>query len=639
MSGRQRRVERSVMLFTRGLRVHDNPALAAAAGAGEVIPLFVLDPVLLEGRSKSPNRARFLAESLLDLDRALRSRGGRLVLRSGDPVEEAVCVVRQWGASKLHLARDVSAYAGRRRQRLEAPCRATGCAVLEHAGISIVPAGSVLPGGGGDHFKVLTPYWRAWQSTIHRPELPAPRRLHVPEQLGSQGGLEQLPQPTTACSPRLPRGGEAAGRRRLDAWLRQDGDRYAALHDAMADDATSRLSPYLHFGSLSPGEVARRVERRGGGEAFLRQLCWRDFYQQVLAAPPDLPTRDYRGRGGRWREDPASLAAWREGRTGCPVVDAGMRQLRREGWMHNRARLLVASFLVKDLGIDWRLGAAHFFEWLVDGDAANNAGNWQWVAGTGNDPRPNRVFNPLRQALRFDPRGDYVRRYIPELREVEGPAVHEPWRLPAEERKRLAYPNRIVNHDAAAHAFRRERGGHFGGQGVAASEERCEMNQRGQAGGERATNVVEMNSPVVERLLREPAQTLVEGGLVLRVVETHGRQSGKVRRTPLGVVRQEGHSYLISPQPARAWVRNLDANPECALLGGGRREECRAVRATPDQAVEAALLYLDVVRAPWAREAFPFPPGAPPETVHDRLDRVAVFRLVGAEIAPWDDAA
>ncbi len=213
-------------------------------------------------------------------------------------------------------------------------------------------------------------------------------------------------------------------------------------------------SPYLHFGCVSPLELALRLGDREGGEAFVRQLCWRDFHHQVTASFGAIATDEYRPRGDRWRRRTADLDAWKEGRTGYPIVDAGMRQLRREGWMHNRARLITASFLTKDLYVDWRLGAGHFMRWLVDGDVANNSGNWQWVAGTGNDTRPHRVFNPLRQAERFDPSGDYVRRYVPELASVAGPAVHRPWMLPATQRAALDYPEPIVDHDEAVARFR-----------------------------------------------------------------------------------------------------------------------------------------------------------------------------------------
>ena len=233
--------------------------------------------------------------------------------------------------------------------------------------------------------------------------------------------------------------------------------RYDHSHDDLAADATSRLSPYLHFGCLSPLEVAERASAVAVGASFVRQLAWRDFYHQLLDARPETSHDDMRARGDRWRKDEEGLAAWKEGRTGYPIVDAGMRQLLREGFIHNRARLITASFLTKDLYVDWREGAGHYLDWLVDGDVANNSGNWQWVAGTGADTRPNRVFNPIRQAKRFDPRGEYVRRYVPELAGIGDATVHEPWKLEAAERAGLDYPEPIVDHAEATARFLRRR--------------------------------------------------------------------------------------------------------------------------------------------------------------------------------------
>jgi deoxyribodipyrimidine photo-lyase len=198
-----------------------------------------------------------------------------------------------------------------------------------------------------------------------------------------------------------------------------------------------------------------------GAEAFVRQVAWRDFHHQVLAARPDSSRRDYRGHGDRWRDDRAAFdafEAWKDGRTGYPIVDAGMRQLRAEGWMHNRARLIVGSFLTKTLYVDWRWGADHFLDLLVDGDVANNQMNWQWVAGTGTDTRPHRVLNPIAQARRYDPAGVYVRRHVPELAGVDGAAVHQPWKLDEDVRRSLDYPAPIVDLGEGLHRFRAARG-------------------------------------------------------------------------------------------------------------------------------------------------------------------------------------
>ncbi|MFB7509847.1 FAD-binding domain-containing protein, partial [Streptomyces broussonetiae] len=220
-------------------------------------------------------------------------------------------------------------------------------------------------------------------------------------------------------------------------------------------------SPHLHFGTLSPVELVHRARKAGGpgAEAFVRQLAWRDFHRQVLAARPAAAVTDYRTRRDRWRSERtarADIEAWREGRTGFPVIDAAMRQLRHEGWMHNRGRLLTASFLTKTLYVDWRVGARHFLELLVDGDLANNQLNWQWVAGTGTDTRPNRVLNPVAQGRRHDPDGAYVRRWVPELAGVAGAAVHEPWKL--RDRAGISgYPDRVVDLADGLARFRQAR--------------------------------------------------------------------------------------------------------------------------------------------------------------------------------------
>jgi deoxyribodipyrimidine photo-lyase len=432
----------AIVLFNRDLRIHDHPALVEVARtAGLVVPLFVLDDGLIRSDFAAPNRLGFLLESLADLDRALKERGAALVVRRGDVVRETIALARESGAEAIHLSDDVSSYAHARLARL----RQERIAVHVHPGVTVVPPGDLRP-AHSDHFRVFTPYWRRWREQPLRPVHAPPRRLRLPGAI-SPGRLPGLAELTRGgASPELPAGGETAARRRLGAWVRAGLGRYGERHDDLAADGTSRLSPYLRFGCLSPRELLERVAGRPGAEPFVRQLCWRDFHQQVTAAYPQMPRADYRPRSRRWRDHDEALAAWKQGHTGYPLVDAGMRQLAREGWMHNRARLVTASFLTRDLGIDWRAGARHFWDLLVDGEIANNAGNWQWVAGTGNDTRPNRVLNPLRQAHRFDPAGDYVRRYVPELAQISGPAVHEPWRLPAGKRP-ADYAEPIIDRD------------------------------------------------------------------------------------------------------------------------------------------------------------------------------------------------
>ena len=447
----------AVVLFTRDLRVHDHPALASAVAMAErVVPLFVLDDALLRRHFAGPNRLAFLLDSLRDLDATLRRLGGRLILRRGDPVREAVAVAKAVGARIVLTSADVSAYARSRERRLAEGCAEIGAEVRLCAGVAVVAAGDLTP-ASADHFRVFTPYWNRWLATPVRALAARPGRLVLPRALHG-GHVPELPEVTSGMPSRsLPGGGETRARARLAAWLRDGIARYPERHDEVALDGTSRLSPFLHLGCLSPAEVARVVADRPGGEAFLRQLCWRDFHHQVTAAFPRIAREDYRPRARRWDDDAELLASWKDGRTGYPLVDAGMRQLREEGWMHNRARLVTASFLVKELRLDWRLGAAHFFDLLVDGDIASNAGNWQWVAGTGNDTRPDRMFNPVRQSRRFDPRGDYIRRWVPELAGLRDGHVHEPWRLDSTARRRLEYPARLVDHASIAATSQRRR--------------------------------------------------------------------------------------------------------------------------------------------------------------------------------------
>lgn len=452
----------AVVLFTSDLRLHDHPPLRAAQrAADEVVPLFVLDPGVAAAGFDAPNRRAFLADCLTDLDEGLRERGGRLVVRSGPVVREVAAVVAESGAREVHIAAGVTGFAHRREEALRAELDGAGVALHAHdTVITAVAPGTVTP-TGSDHYAVFTPYFRRWSQERLRSPGGAPRAVRVPD--GVRGQRPPARSAVEGVSPELPRGGETAGRHRFLDWERSGLDSYEDLHDDLAADGTSRLSPYLHFGALSPVELVARARACGGpgAEAFVRQLCWRDFHHQVLAARPDASSADYRTRHDRWRrtdEAREEVDAWREGRTGYPVVDAAMRQLRHEGWMHNRARLLVASFLTKTLYVDWRVGAAHFLDLLVDGDVVNNQLNWQWVAGTGTDTRPHRVLNPVVQGKRFDPRGAYVRRWVPELRDVDDRFVHEPWRMPAEERAAVDYPEPLVDLADGLARFKHARG-------------------------------------------------------------------------------------------------------------------------------------------------------------------------------------
>jgi len=362
-----------------------------------------------------------------------------------------MAVVARTQATSIHVSEDVSSRARSRTERLREAARRSRVSVDVHHGITVVPPAELRPSTGGDSYQVFTPYLRRWLEAPWRPVDRAPR--HIPPVVGLQlQGIEALDSLVPAGrSQNVIAGGESAARRRLDAFIGNGLEQYDDRRDDLAGDDTSRLSADLHFGCLSPLETAVRVRPLEGGGAFVRQLCWRDFFHQILAARPDSASNDLRGGGRRWNDDRRAFEAWRDGRTGFPVIDAAMRQLAHEGFMPNRARMIVASFLTKDLYIDWRLGAAHFMSLLVDGDVANNQLNWQWVAGTGTDTNPNRVFNPTVQGRRFDPTGEYVRRHVAELTGLDEREIHSP---DMATRRRLGYPAPIVDHQEAVEEYR-----------------------------------------------------------------------------------------------------------------------------------------------------------------------------------------
>ena len=432
-------METAIVVFTRDLRLHDNPALAAACRqAAHVVPAFVVHQPLI---ALSPNRARFLRDCLADVRQGLRERQADLVIRQGDPVAEVMRLAAETGVQGIFIAGDVSHYADRRREGLARECARHRLQLTVTPGLTVVSPGELRP-AGGDHYQVFTPYWRAWAAATWRRPVPAPEIVRLPA--GLRAG--SFPPNAQADSPALAPGGEGAAQQRAERWLRDGLAGYAGNHDALAADRTSRLSACLRFGCLSPLALASAARRQPGGEELCRQLAWRDFFYQVTAAFPDMARKDYRAAAdGRWNHDEDALDAWRAGRTGVPIVDAGLRQLAAEGFMHNRARMITASFLTRNLRIDWRHGYRHFGRLLADGDVACNAGNWQWVAGTGNNRRPNRVLNPLRQARRFDRAGDYVRRYVPELAGVAAEHIQAPWQLPPGQRRQLGYPAPVVD--------------------------------------------------------------------------------------------------------------------------------------------------------------------------------------------------
>ncbi len=429
------------MWFRRDLRLRDNPALRAAAEHGPVLGLFVLDPGLW--RNAGPARRAWLAACLRSLDESI---DGRLCVRMGRASSLVPQLATEVGARSVHVSNDFTPY-GRARDRAVVdalPDSVEGVAT----GTPYAVAPGTVTNGSGEPYKVFTPFSKAWRGTGWDDPAPAPRgvdwlRAEDDQRVGNllDKALRDTPAP-------LPTAGEDAAKRRLDAFLDHDLAEYDEVRDDPAADRTSRLSPYLKYGVLHPRQVL--AETAGspskGARTFESELAWRDFYADVLLHHPRSAWEDLKPVSGLTYDDAdEDVEAWKQGRTGFPVVDAGMRQLLAEGWMHNRVRMITASFLTKDLHVWWPVGARHFLDHLVDGDLASNNHGWQWVAGTGTDASPYfRVFNPITQGLRFDPEGEYVRRWVPELAHLPGKAAHEPW--DAEDGYAKGYPRRIIDH-------------------------------------------------------------------------------------------------------------------------------------------------------------------------------------------------
>ena len=433
-----------VLWFRRDLRLADHPALLAALdGADRVVPLFVLDDALL-GPS-GPNRRAFLFTALRDLE---RRTGGALRVVAGRPAEVVRRVVEETGADAVHVSSDHGPY-GRARDAEAADALGEVPLVATGSPYGVTP-GRLLK-ADGTPYRVFTPFLRAW--TEHGIRKPAPEPTEVP---WSDGGVTTDGVPEPPESVPLPETTEEGARR---AWEGFRDDGLAGYHETRSTaDGTSRMSPYLRWGLLHPRTLHADLGQGKGAQVYRSELVWRDFYADVLWHEPRSARWDLTQALARIDHDQPGpeLAAWEEGRTGYPYVDAAMRQLRAEGWLPNRARMVVASFLTKDLHLRWQLGARHFMRHLLDGDLASNQHGWQWVAGTGTDASPyHRVFNPVKQGLDHDPDGDYVRRWVPELAALPGPAIHEPWRA---ERLPDGYPERVVDHAAArAEALERYR--------------------------------------------------------------------------------------------------------------------------------------------------------------------------------------
>ncbi|MHC1783248.1 MAG: deoxyribodipyrimidine photo-lyase [Anaerolineaceae bacterium] len=438
----------SIWWIRKDLRLEDARALnTALAGGAPLTPLFILDPVLY---SNCPEiRKNFLLDGLRMLDLNLRRRGSRLVIRSGRPLDVLGEVLLEGGGGQIFAEEDYSPYAIKRDRQSASKLPVT----FVKGNLRVLP--SSLAAQNGKPFQIFTSFARAWRAlpVMMEGRRPIPERLPTVE----MAGLDIRDFQRNSLFP----AGEKEARSRLEKFTSEGVYAYKEQRDRPDLDGTSRLSPYLHFGMLS----AERAIQAGfdaekyapdqsaatGASTWINRLIWREFFIHVLYHHPEVRHQSFRPelRGIQWRKAPGELEAWKYGQTGCPIVDAGMRQLLNTGWMHNRVRMIAASYLVKDLLIDWREGERWFGERLIDYDAAANNGGWQWTAGTGTDAAPYfRIFNPSLQGGKFDLEGMYVRRWVPELAEVPTGFIHEPWRLPVTSFPK-GYPARLVEHSLA----------------------------------------------------------------------------------------------------------------------------------------------------------------------------------------------
>jgi deoxyribodipyrimidine photo-lyase len=440
--------------FTSDLRLTDNPALAAGR-RGEIAAVFVLDPECLARAAAAPRRVAFMMACLAELDRALAARGSRLLVCEGAAEDELPRVAAALGARLLTHARNYEPAAMRRETRVVRALGGIGIDTEGHDASSVHPPGEIRS-RAGSAYVMYGAFARAWSAHPIAPRVTTPRRW-VPGAALACLGRCGLDAPRATASPLA---GEPAARRRLSEFIRHHLRGYAAARDLPGAGGTSRLSPHLRFGTISAADAARQVraaagagrEMRESATTWLRELAWRDFFAQLLQAFPHAARRSFRPLRIRWRIDDDGFRRWQDGRTGYPLVDAGMRELSATGFMHNRARMVTASFLTRHLLLDWRLGEAHFMAHLLDGQLSQNNGNWQWVAGTGADAQPfHRIFSPVRQGQRFDREGSYVKRWVPELLRVPTGHVHEPWTLTRGDRRALCpdYPPPVVGHEEA----------------------------------------------------------------------------------------------------------------------------------------------------------------------------------------------
>ncbi len=445
--------------FRRDLRLSDNTALSAASRQAEgVIPVYVLSEWNQAHRWTGASRQQFLCGCLASLEKNLLSIGGRLIIRQGDPVAELERLVTESKAEAIYFNRDPDPHGRETERRLAVMCGKLGILLRDFKDVCVHERDEILT-GNGDPFRVFTPYLRAWHKVPRPPMSKRPVRLATPSEIAS------LPLPSlktwnlSGAAPQISEPGEMAARKRLSRFLSEGLPVYGDARNFPGETSTSRLSQDLRFGLLSIREVVEAVEKRAAGlpaagrdsaAKFSSELIWREFYMQILWHFPDVLEHEFNPnfRGMRWPGTMQHFDLWAAGMTGYPFVDAAMRELEATGFMHNRARMIAAMFLTKDLHLDWRLGEKFFMQKLTDGEIASNNGGWQWSAGTGADAAPYfRIQNPWTQTKRYDPEGIYIKTWIPELRDLPAEKFFEP---PASGQSLAnGYPLPIVNHSEA----------------------------------------------------------------------------------------------------------------------------------------------------------------------------------------------
>ncbi len=427
---------RNIIWFRRDLRIGDHPALLEAIkNSDEIVPLFILDKQQIE--EAGAKLLAYMGQSLRALDESL---GNKLHIIEGDQVEVLKDLIARYNVKEVHISDEYERYGAARDARVEA----AGIPLVRTGSPYAVKPGRVIKPSDGTPYRVYTPFYRAWRTHGYRGPVAAPKEIKAPTPPAEYRAFPDFPFPDGV---QVIEAGEAAALRRFKEFKKKGLDSYDENRNFASIDGTSKMSTYLKFGEIHPRTLLDGLDETKAQDTFRKEIAWREFYADVLFNNPDTDTQYYAEKFKEMRYDKPGkqFQAWCEGKTGYPFVDAAMRQLLVEGWMHNRTRMVVASFLVKDLHLEWQLGERFFAQHLVDYDVASNAHGWQWTAGTGTDASPYyRVFNPIEQGRRFDENGDYIRKYVPELAHLSAAEIHEPWLFL--DGYSQGYPERIVDH-------------------------------------------------------------------------------------------------------------------------------------------------------------------------------------------------